>query len=194
MTKALIIVDVQNDFIEGGSLAVDGGQDVAEKLSAYIKENWRNYDQIVTTQDWHINPGNHWSETPDYVDTWPVHCAANKPGSDLHPSLVKALADVNITIPITAIHKGQYVAAYSGFEGTKAEDDKTLLNDYLKETNVSQVDVVGLATDHCVKATATDALTNGYTVTVLKDFTAGVDATRSTTALTELSTKGATIA
>src|SRR5690242_16487510 len=108
MNRALIIVDVQNDFCEGGSLAVPGGAAVAEHISEYVGVS--DYEAVVATRDYHVDPGRHFSQQPDFVDTWPPHCRAGTPGADFHPNLNPA--------PIQEIFsKGAYAGAYSGFEG-----------------------------------------------------------------------------
>jgi nicotinamidase/pyrazinamidase len=161
--KALIVVDVQNDFCEGGSLAVAGGSAVAAAISAHMSAG--GYDHVVATRDYHIDPGAHFSKTPDFVDSWPVHCVVGTPGSSFHPALDVA--------PIEAVFsKGDYQAAYSGFEGATRDGDS--LTDWLRARSVDSVDVVGIATDHCVRATALDAAAAGFTTTVLLDLTAGV--------------------
>lgn len=177
---ALIVVDVQNDFCEGGSLAVAGGAAVAAEISGL----YAGYDQVVATRDYHIDPGAHFSETPDFVDSWPVHCRAGTPGASFHPSLdVGGLQAV--------FSKGAHAAAYSGFEG--AAPDGTTLADWLRAHDVSDVDVVGIATDHCVRATALDAAANGFRTRVLLDLTAGVAAATVDTALTRLRDAGVTL-
>lgn len=185
MTKALIIVDVQNDFVEGGSLAVTGGRAVAAKLVDHLKTT--DYDVVVTTQDWHVDPGDHWAETPNYTTTWPVHCEANTTGSELVEGLEEALP-----LDRVQIHKGQYEAAYSGFEGETVIGQEPL-EAVLKTNGVTEVVVTGIATDHCVKATAHDALKAGFDVTILTDYVAGVDADASAQALKELADAGATV-
>jgi nicotinamidase/pyrazinamidase len=199
MTKALILVDVQNDFIEGGSLAVTGGEQVALTLADYVREHGDDYDYIVTTQDWHIMPGDHWSNNPDYVDSWPVHCEANTTGSDIRVELVEALKDYVLTryeedgqFNLIQIVKGEYEAAYSGFEGRNYADDSSL-EDTLKQIAVTDVDIVGLATDHCVRMTALDALTAQFNVRILTNYIAGVNAERSAATIVELKEKGAQI-
>ncbi|MEV6255941.1 isochorismatase family protein [Nocardia sp. NPDC051929] len=163
MTRALIIVDVQNDFCEGGSLAVAGGAAVAARISEHLAA--ANYGAIVATRDHHIDPGAHFSDAPDYIDSWPPHCRVGTPGADFHPALT--------TEPIDAVFsKGAYSAAYSGFEGTT--EDGTGLADWLHDRGVDAVDVVGIATDHCVRATALDARIEGFDTRVLLDLTAGV--------------------
>ncbi|MGP4058563.1 isochorismatase family protein [Mycobacterium sp. 4D054] len=162
--RALIIVDVQNDFCEGGSLAVTGGAAVARGITDLLAAR-PGYDHVVATKDFHIDPGAHFSDTPDYVDTWPVHCVAHTTGAEFHPDLD--------TTPIEAVfEKGHHSAAYSGFEGTDAEG--TTLAEWLRAHDVDAVDVVGIATDYCVKATAADAAAAGFTTRVLLDLTAGV--------------------
>lgn len=165
MSKALIIVDMQNDFVEGGSLAVAGGADLANRISAM---DFSEYDVIVATKDYHINPGGHWSESPDYIDSWPVHCKAGEMGAEFV---------WNLDAPIEAVfYKGMYDAAYSGFEG---EHQGQTLDRYLKYRKVDEVDVVGIAYDHCVKATALDAFRFGYKTTVFRDLTVAVSADRA---------------
>jgi nicotinamidase/pyrazinamidase len=163
VANALIIVDVQNDFCEGGSLAVAGGAAVAAAITARVQAG--GYDHVVATRDFHVDPGAHFSEHPDFVTTWPAHTVVGTPGSDFHPNLE--------TGPIEAIfHKGQHAAAYSGFEGRT--DDGVGLATWLREHGVDEVEVVGLTTDHCVQATSLDAARQGFKTTVLLDLTAGV--------------------
>ena len=177
MARALIVVDVQNDFCEGGSLAVLGGAGVASGISAALAADARSWDRVVATRDHHVDPGDHFSEDPDYDHSWPAHCVVGTPGTDLHPNLV--------TERIEAIFdKGAYAAAYSGFEGTDAGGSS--LADWLARHDVTEVDVVGIATDHCVRATALDAASNGFATTVLLDLTAGVAAPTTQRALLEL--------
>ncbi len=168
-TRALIVVDVQNDFCEGGSLAVQGGAAVAARIADHVREHSDRYAAIVATADWHIDPGDHWSQHPDYVSSWPVHCRVGSPGADFHPSLQPARAAVD-----AVFRKGRYTAAYSGFEG--ADDAGTLLGDWLRGRGITAVDICGLATDHCVRATALDAHGAGLDTSVLADLSAGVSA------------------
>jgi nicotinamidase/pyrazinamidase len=163
--RALIIVDVQNDFCEGGSLAVTGGAAVAHAISAHVAGDARRYGHVVATKDFHIDPGAHFSDHPDYAATWPPHCVAGTSGSDFHPGLD--------TAPVEAVfRKGAHAAAYSGFEG--ADEAGTPLADWLRARDVDEVDVAGIATDYCVHATAADAARAGFTTRVLLDLTAGV--------------------
>jgi len=180
--KALIVVDVQNDFCEGGSLPVTGGAAVAAAISAHMAGS--DYDHVVATRDYHIDPGTHFSAEPNYVDTWPVHCVHGTAGASFHPEL-------DIT-PVTAVFaKGAHAAAYSGFEG--ATPDGQTLADWLRNHDVERVDVVGIATDHCVRATALDAAREGFTTTVLLDLTAGVARSTVESTLAELEAAGVTM-
>ncbi|MFG2016434.1 isochorismatase family protein [Actinomadura geliboluensis] len=182
--KALIIVDVQNDFCEGGSLAVAGGADVATAISAHVAGHRSEYAHIVATRDFHLDPGDHFSAEPDFVDSWPPHCVIGTPGADFHPNLALA--------PIEAVFgKGRETAAYSGFEGVS--DDDTPLADWLAARGVDTVDVAGIATDHCVRATAVDAARAGLRTTVLLGLTAGVGKTTVDRALDELRAEGVTL-
>jgi nicotinamidase/pyrazinamidase len=162
--RALIIVDVQNDFCEGGSLAVAGGASVAGAITALLAGPDGRWAHIVATRDHHIDPGAHFAEVPDYVDTWPPHCVAGTPGMELHPALdtdrVEAVFD-----------KGEHRAAYSGFEGRSAGIG---LAAWLRMRDITDIDIVGLTTDHCVRATALDAVREGFRTRVLLDHTAGV--------------------
>ena len=169
--RALIVVDVQNDFCEGGSLAVAGGAEVAASIAELLAGD-HGYDLVVATRDHHIDPGPHFSDTPDYVDSWPPHCVAGTPGAAFHPNLV---GHPNLGSPDFAgvFDKGEYEAAYSGFEGR----DHTLdvgLAEFLRAHAVTEVDVAGIATDHCVHATARDAAAAGFDTTVLLPLTAAV--------------------
>jgi nicotinamidase/pyrazinamidase len=162
--RALIIVDVQNDFCEGGSLAVAGGAAVARAVSERLAGS-HGYAHVVATKDFHIDPGGHFSDHPDYAASWPPHCVAGTGGADFHPDLDTGAVEA-------VFKKGQYAAAYSGFEG--AADDGTTLADWLRGRGVDEVDVVGIATDYCVHATAADAARAGFATRVLLDLTAGV--------------------
>ncbi|WBB56760.1 isochorismatase family protein [Verrucosispora sp. WMMD573] len=165
MSNALIIVDVQKDFCEGGSLAVAGGAGVAAGISRLLAAEPDRWDHVVATKDYHIDPGTHFADSPDYVSTWPRHCVVGTPGSEFHPELATDRIE-------TIFHKGEYAAAYSGFEGHA--DDGEGLADWLRRRGVERVDVVGIATDHCVRATALDAAREGFATTVLLDLTAAV--------------------
>ena len=175
--RALIIVDVQNDFCEGGSLAVAGGAAVARSVSSLLTSGDHGYDHVVATKDYHVDPGSHFADEPDYAHSWPKHCVAGTTGADFHPDLV--------TEPIEAVfRKGAHAAAYSGFEGTA--DDGTPLADWLRAHDVDTVDVVGIATDYCVRATAADAAANGFSTRVVLGLTAGVAPGTTAEAITSL--------
>ncbi len=191
MSKALIIVDVQPTFCEGGELGVEGGNAVAERIAEYVETHRNEYSYVATTQDWHVEPGRHWSDDPDYVDTWPVHGKAGTANAGLHP----AIAALGIG---HHFKKGQYSPSYSGFEGLEDNTDRiptreevaadltagrTLAN-ALEAAGITRVDVVGLAESHCVKETALDARKLGYETHVIEELTKpvseelGVDARR----------------
>jgi nicotinamidase/pyrazinamidase len=163
MRTALVVVDVQNDFCEGGSLAVEGGAAVAAGISGLLAN--ADYAVVAATRDAHRDPHEHFSPTPDYVDSWPAHCVVGTPGAELHPNFDTQRVDA-------IFDKGEWKAAYSGFEG--ANPAGTSLADWLHEHDVDRVDVVGIATDHCVRATALDAVREGFDTTVILDLTAGV--------------------
>jgi nicotinamidase/pyrazinamidase len=174
--RALIIVDVQNDFCEGGSLAVAGGAAVARAISGLLAGD-PGYAHVVATKDFHIDPGGHFSGHPDYVVSWPPHCVAGTTGSDFHPGLDTAAIEA-------VFRKGQHTAAYSGFEG--ADEDGTPLGDWLRGHGVDEVDVAGIATDYCVNATAADAVRAGFATRVLLDLTAGVAPASTAKAIEDL--------
>ncbi|WP_239078804.1 isochorismatase family protein [Cellulomonas marina] len=165
VVRALVVVDVQPTFCEGGALAVQGGNAVAEAIARYAAAHRDRYGLVVTTQDWHVDPGAHFSATPDYVDTWPPHGVAGTAEAELHP----ALADL---APDASVRKGAYAAAYSGFEGV--DDEGRPLADLLRHAGVTDVDVVGIAESHCVRSTALDALALGLRTRVLTDLTVPV--------------------
>ena len=187
MSRALIIVDVQNDFCEGGSMGVEGGAAVARCVSGYLADHADAYSAVVATADWHIDPGGHWSDDPDFRDSWPVHCKVGTPGADFHPDLTGALERVS-----AVFRKGEYEAAYSGFEGSTADGGD--LAGWLRERQVSSVDIVGIATDHCVRATALDAVREDFRTRVLVDLTAGVAPDTTAAAEDEMRSAGVEIA
>jgi len=176
--RALIIVDVQNDFCEGGSLAVTGGAAVARAISEHVASE-PGYEHVVATKDFHIDPGTHFSDHPDYAATWPPHCVAGTSGSDFHPNLDTGAVE-------TVFLKGQHAAAYSGFEG--ADEAGTPLADWLRAHHVDEVDVVGIATDYCVHATAADAARAGFATRVLLGLTVGVAPQSTAKAIEDLRT------
>ncbi|HWE89549.1 MAG TPA: isochorismatase family protein [Pseudonocardiaceae bacterium] len=183
MAKALIVVDVQNDFCEGGSLPVVGGAAVAAAISGRIRESTRSgeYGQVVATRDYHVDPGVHFSEHPDFQRSWPAHCVTGTPGASFHPEL--DVAEVS-----AVFSKGAHDAAYSGFQGSTP--DGAGLTEWLRAHDVDTVDVVGIATDHCVRATALDAAREGFATTVLLDLTAGVTSSTVDSTLVDLRAAG----
>ena len=190
MTRALIVVDVQNDFCEGGSLPVTGGARVAYDIGQLLRERAQSkepdqtYGLVVATKDHHIDPGDHFGNPPDYVDSWPPHCVVGTDGEAFHPNLDPVTFD-------EIFRKGEREAAYSGFEG--AGTDGTNLTDWLRAHGVEEVDVCGLATDHCVRATAIDAQGAGFHTRLLTDLTAGVAAATTSTAIDEMRAGGITV-
>ncbi len=178
--RALIIVDVQNDFCEGGSLAVAGGAAVARAISERLAAD-HDYGHVVATKDFHVDPGAHFSDHPDYAASWPPHCVAGTSGADFHPNLDTGAVEA-------VFLKGAHAAAYSGFEG--ADEAGTPLADWLRARDVDEVDVVGIATDYCVHATAADAARAGFATRVLLDLTAGVAPDSTAKAIEDLRTAG----
>jgi len=185
--RALIVVDVQNDFVEGGSLGVTGGHEVASRINAHLASHAGDYAAVVASRDWHdpdSTNGGHFhapGTDPDFVTTWPVHCVSTGSGSDYAPELEQT----HIT---HHVRKGMGVPAYSAFEGM-TDDGRTLV-DVLRERAVTDVDIVGIATDYCVRATALDARTNGFGVRLLGGLHAGVAPESSERAVTELAAAG----
>ena len=189
MARALFIIDVQNDFTEGGALGVDGGAAVAAGVTAFLGRHREDYDLVVASRDWHSDEndnGGHFAtdDEPDFVDTWPAHCVAGTPGAEYHPALDTSGIHVHI-------RKGQGVPAYSIFEGT--DDEGASISDVLTSHGVTDVDVVGLATDYCVRASVLDALEHGQHVRVFTDLVAGVASESSEAALAELGHAGAVL-
>ena len=178
--RALIVVDVQNDFCEGGSLAVTGGAALAAAITDYLA-GAPGYGHVVATQDFHVDPGDHFSDRPDYSASWPPHCVAGTAGADFHPGLDARRIEA-------VFRKGAYGAGYSGFEGI--DENGTPLLEWLRQRGVDQVDVVGIATDHCVRRTAEDAARAGLTTRVLVDLTAPVAAASAAAALAEMRSAG----
>jgi len=189
MTRALFIIDVQNDFTEGGALGVDGGAAVAAGISDYLSAHPERYDQVFASRDWHDGDndnGGHFAvdEEPDFVTTWPVHCVAGTEGAEYHPDLDTSAVTVHV-------RKGQGKPAYSIFEGTT--DSGAELAEELDRLDVDEIDVVGIATDYCVLASAMDALESGRRVRVFTDLVAGVSADSSAAALEDLAEAGAIV-
>ncbi|MEU4332166.1 isochorismatase family protein [Nonomuraea dietziae] len=185
MSRALIIVDVQKDFCEGGSVPVKGGADRAAAIAELVQRADGQYAFVVATRDHHIDPGAHFSDNPDFQDSFPVHCVVGSEGSEFHPDFAPAVDSGRVD---EVFFKGANSASKSGFEGST--QDGTTLSAWLKARDIADLDVVGIATDHCVKATALDGARAGFKVRVLLDYTAGVAADTTRTALDELRRAG----
>ncbi|WP_151525114.1 nicotinamidase [Serinicoccus kebangsaanensis] len=188
MSRALIIVDVQHDFCEGGSLPVTGGIAVATGIGEFVTRHRDRYAAVVATADWHVDPGDHWATDgePDFRHSWPVHCEVGTQGAEFRPELAPALELVD-----AVFRKGEHEAAYSGFEGSADVDGRSVpLADWLRERGVTAVDVCGLATDYCVRATALDARREGLETTLLRDLCAGVAPESTEAALEEMRDAG----
>jgi nicotinamidase-related amidase len=195
MVRALLVIDVQNDFTEGGALGVDGGAAVAAHISDYLRTHPDLYGTVIASRDWHNggdDNGGHFATTspPDFVDSWPPHCIAGTPGAEYHPDLDTTLIDIHV-------RKGQGKPAYSIFEGVT--DDSESVSAVLDRLGVTEIDVVGIATDYCVRASALDALAatgpdgDPRQVRVFGDLVAGVEPATSVAALIELEKAGVTV-
>ncbi|WP_159798780.1 isochorismatase family protein [Puerhibacterium puerhi] len=180
-TRALLVVDVQPTFCEGGELAVEGGNRVAEDVAAYARDHRGRYAVVVTTQDWHVDPGEHFSQNPDFVDSWPPHGVAGTANAELHPALAGLELDAQVK-------KGQFDPGYSGFDGV--EYSGRTLEQILRDADVEVVDVVGLVESHCVKHTALDAVKAGFGARVLTDLTIPVSPEQGEAARRELAAAG----
>ena len=179
--RALVIVDLQNDFCEGGSLGVDGGAEVARRVTAYLAEHADEYDLVVASRDYHVEPGGHFSDEPDFQDSWPAHCVVGTAGAEFHPDFAPGRID-------DVFDKGAYSAAYSAFEAV--DDEGRTLEQVLREGAIEAVDLVGLATDYCVRSTTLDALRAGFKARVLTDMAAGVSRDTTAAALDEMAAAG----
>ncbi|WP_017936119.1 nicotinamidase [Nocardioides sp. Iso805N] len=190
MARALIVVDVQNDFCEGGSLPVAGGAQIAHDIAELLRARSQalpgasSYDRVVATKDHHVNPGHHFGNPPDFVDTWPAHCVVGTDGEAFHPNLDPEPFD-------QIFRKGEHQAAYSGFEGTTP--DGIALGAWLRAKGITEVDVCGLATDYCVRATALDAQRQGFGTRVLTALSAGVAPETTQRALAEMAAAGVAV-
>ncbi len=190
MTRALFIIDVQNDFTEGGALGVEGGAAIAAAVSEFLGRHRDDYSLVVASRDWHSPDGDNGGHfaldaEPDFVETWPVHCVAGTPGAEYHPDLDTSAVDAHI-------RKGQGVPAYSIYEGT--DDDGSKTSELIASHGITDIDIVGIATDYCVRASTLDALEHGQHVRVFTDLVAGVAGETSDAALAELGHAGAVIA
>lgn len=185
---ALLVIDVQNDFTEGGSLAVKGGNVTATAIADYVRGRRGHYSLVIASRDWHSSTGDnggHFAAKPDRVSTWPPHCVQGTTGAAYNPAIETSLIDVQI-------YKGDGVPAYSAFEGQTPGG--ATLDAVLAKAGVSHIDIVGIATDHCVRATGLDGLQAGYAVTVLSNLCVGVSPDSSIAAIREMADAGIVIA
>lgn len=191
MSRALLIIDVQNDFCEGGSLACAGGASVAQRVTEYLRDHKSDYDFVIASRDWHDadnNNGGHFAsegQGPDFANTWPAHCVSGTNGAEYHPNLDASLINVHL-------EKGMGKPSYSAFEGV-TRDGKSIA-DVLASAGVDQLDVVGIATDYCVLASSLDARKAGLAVTVLTEMCAGISAESTDSAIAQMKAAGCQIA
>ncbi|MER6112795.1 isochorismatase family protein [Streptomyces hirsutus] len=189
MSRGLIVVDVQNDFCEGGSVPVAGGARIAAAIADLIEQSaGDDYQYVVATRDHHIDPGGHFSKTPDFQDSFPVHCVADSAGSEFHPGFAPTVTSGKVD---AVFFKGAHSASKSGFEG--ADEQGTPLADWLRARGVKDVDVVGIATDHCVRATALDAVAAGFRARVRLDYSVGVAPHTTAAALDDFQQAGVAV-
>jgi nicotinamidase/pyrazinamidase len=186
MARALLIVDVQPTFCEDGELPVPGGNETAFRVAEFLLAHRDDYQLTITSQDWHIDPPDHFSDDPDFIDSWPPHGLAGSPNADLHPALVAALGEDGADV---TIKKGQHAAAYSAFEGT--DPAGAPLRDLLSGAAVDRLDICGIAETHCVRSSALDALKLGLEVRIFGDLTVPVTEDLGRAARAELSAAGA---
>ena len=182
--RALLVTDVQRDFCPGGSLLVPGGDTIAGRLSRYLADHAGDYRLVVATRDWHIDPSEHFAPPgtePDFVDTWPAHCVAGTPGAEYHPAL-------RLPAGVVEVIKGEHQAAYSGFEGHDAGGTSLLA--ILRDADIEEIDVAGLAESHCVRDSAVDAAGAGFATTVLIELTAGVSPETTDAARRQMTSAG----
>lgn len=189
--RALLLIDMQVDFCEGGSLAVKGGDNLAMRLARYVQNiegrhqltsGNSGYTTLIASRDAHIDPLEHFSDKPDFQNSWPIHCKQGSPGFEFHP----ALRD----LPFDAcFDKGAYSAGYSAFEGSTK--DSLSLADWLRLKGISQLDLAGIALEHCVKATALDALKLGFETNLLCDYCLAINPSKADMVYEYLSLAGA---
>jgi nicotinamidase/pyrazinamidase len=183
MTRALFVIDVQNDFCEGGSLACQGGAATAKNISTFLGAHADEYDYVIASRDWHDSGntnGGHFAsvgEAPNFIDNWPVHCVAESFGAEYHPNLDTEYIDIHVK-------KGQGKPAYSIFEAITETGEK--FSDLISRLQIQEADVVGIATDYCVLASALDANNAGLKVNVISNLTTGVAAASAEAAIDRL--------
>ena len=185
MRNALLVIDIQNDFVEGGSLPVQGGRDVAAMVSRHIRHFKSEYQFVCATRDYHEDPGDHFSDHPDFHNSWPPHCVVGTPGAAFCPPIQNLVREKLIS---TVLTKGQHAAAYSGFEALDPRGHP--MYDVLKEARVDHMDICGIATDYCVRATALDARKHDFQVRILVNLCAAVSPETGQQALDEMKAAG----
>jgi nicotinamidase/pyrazinamidase len=188
LRNALLVVDVQTDFVQGGSLPVPGGLEVAAMIARHIRHFKFEYQFVVASRDYHEDPADHFSDHPDFVNTWPPHCVIGTPGAAFVPSIQNLVREKYIQ---TIVSKGRHQAAYSAFEGL--DNRGHLLLDVLKENRIDHIDVCGIATDYCVRASSLDARKNAFQVRVLVNLCAAVNEATGQQALEEMKAAGITL-
>lgn len=187
MTRALLVVDVQNDFTEGGVLGCEGGGAVAATITDFLRAHKGEYSVTVASRDWHdadSDNGGHFSDSPDFIDSWPPHCVAGTTGAEYHSAFDTSLIDVHLL-------KGQGAPAYSAFEGVTRDGARLL--EVLAAHDVDELDIVGIATDYCVRASALDASRSGLRVAIRANLCVGVDPVSSISAIRECRDAGISI-
>jgi nicotinamidase/pyrazinamidase len=185
MRNALLVVDTQMDFVEGGSLPVQGGLTVAAMIARHVRHFKYEYQFVVASRDYHENAPDHISDHPDFVTTWPAHCMVGTPGAGFVPTIQNLVREKLIQAVVT---KGRNAAAYSAFDGVDARGHNLL--DVLKEQRIDHIDVCGIATDYCVRASALDARKNQFQVRVLVNLCAAVNEATGQQALDEMKAAG----
>jgi nicotinamidase/pyrazinamidase len=185
MRNALLIVDVQADFVENGSLPVQGGVAVAAMIARHVRHFKNEYQFIVASRDYHENAPDHISDNPDYINTWPPHCMVGTPGAAFVPTIQNLVREKLIQLVVL---KGRDRAAYSAFDGLDPRGHPLL--EVLKEERIDHIDVCGIATDYCVRASALDARRNEFQVRVLVNLCAAVNEATGAQALEEMKAAG----
>jgi nicotinamidase/pyrazinamidase len=185
MRNALLVVDLQNDFIEGGALPITGGRNVAAQVSRHVRHFKTEYAFVVASRDYHEDPADHFAEQPDFVNTWPKHCVIGTPGAALCTPIFNLVREKLIQ---AVVDKGRHAAAYSAFEGLDPRGHP--LYDVLREARVDHIDICGLATDYCVRATALDARKHEFQVRILVNLCAAVNEATGLQALEEMKAAG----
>ena len=188
MRNALLVIDIQNDFVEGGALPVTGGKQVAAMVSRHVRHFKQEYNFVVATRDYHEDPAGHFSDHPDFVNTWPPHCIVGTPGASLCVPIFNLVREKLIS---AVVDKGRHTPAYSGFEAVDARGHPLL--EVLREARVDHMDICGLATDYCVRATALDARKHEFAVRVLVNLCAPVNPETGLQALEEMKVAGCQI-